>query len=147
MPLQRESIAHLVFRSRHRSGSIEKEVPIGSQLSQNEQQLTPVTPDLATLAAASKVKKSGSNIYEVCLKTYENMFMFDWDLKEFMNSRHSPSKYLVSIPLRPGFPISSMLKGQAAMASTWFGPLCLYFALVSLTFSAKSDPWQTNYFI
>lgn len=40
----------------------------------------------------AKVKKSGPNMFEDTLKKYQKMFFFDWDLKDIINSRHSPSK-------------------------------------------------------
>jgi hypothetical protein len=41
---------------------------------------------------ASKIKKSVQNHYEDCLKIYKKMFLFDWDLKDIVITRHSPSK-------------------------------------------------------
>jgi len=41
---------------------------------------------------STKTKKTGQNLFEDCLKTYQKMFWFDWDLKDIVSSRHSPSK-------------------------------------------------------
>ena len=38
-------------------------------------------------------------MFEDCLKLYQKMFMLDWDLKDIMNSRHSPSKSSFPFPL------------------------------------------------
>jgi hypothetical protein len=60
---------------------------------------------------SAKVKKSGQLSYEDCLKTYENMFMFNWDLKDITNSRHNPSKYLIPIPIYAKHFIRSIVIG------------------------------------
>jgi hypothetical protein len=44
------------------------------------------------LEGASKIKKSSQNYYADCLKIYKKMFLFDWDLKDIVSTRHSPSK-------------------------------------------------------
>ena len=43
--------------------------------------------------ADNKARLNGKRTYEDICASYENMFAFDWDLRDINNMRHPPGKY------------------------------------------------------
>ena len=80
-------------------------------------------------------------MYEESLKTYKKMFLFDWDLKEMMQGRHSPSKYLRHPPLQGDSFGASRRSALRAIGPIWFSTKTFpkYELLANFMFKTEHD--------